>query len=162
LGELDGDPDTMSVRALRRLPSIGPARAAAIARERWERGITGGPEAWDAIRGIGPETVGSIRRALDARIATRSATPSVRGQSRDFSPAPTHPAPSSALPPPRAGLPRPLETTEIDRFVRPALDEDRGGGDLTSFTAVPEKARARATLIAKGSGVLAGLPVFAR
>jgi nicotinate-nucleotide pyrophosphorylase (carboxylating) len=75
---------------------------------------------------------------------------------------PTHPAPSSALPPPRAGLPRPLETAEIDRFVRPALDEDRGGGDLTSFTAVPEKARARATLIAKGAGVLAGLPVFAR
>src|SRR6185295_2779011 len=32
----------------------------------------------------------------------------------------------------------------------------------TSFTAVPEKARARATLIAKGAGVLAGLPVFAR
>jgi len=46
--------------------------------------------------------------------------------------------------------------------VRVALDEDRGGGDLTSITAVPEKARARATLVAKSGGVLAGLPVFAR
>jgi len=46
--------------------------------------------------------------------------------------------------------------------VRAALDEDRGGGDLTSFTAVPEKARARAALIAKSDGVLAGLPIFAR
>ncbi|MBK7877661.1 MAG: carboxylating nicotinate-nucleotide diphosphorylase [Planctomycetes bacterium] len=50
----------------------------------------------------------------------------------------------------------------IDRFVRPALEEDRGGGDLTSTHAVPEKARARARLIAKSSGVLAGLDVFAR
>ncbi len=46
--------------------------------------------------------------------------------------------------------------------MRAALDEDRGGGDLTSFTAVLEKARARATLVAKGDGVLAGLAVFAR
>jgi len=46
--------------------------------------------------------------------------------------------------------------------VRGALDEDRGGGDLTSVTAVPEKARARATLYAKSDGVLAGLEVFAR
>jgi len=86
-------------------------------------------------------------------------TPSRSGTGSDAeSPA----APSSALPPPRSGPPRPLETAEIDRYLRAALDEDRGGGDLTSFTAVPEKARARATLVAKGAGVLAGLPVFAR
>ena len=75
---------------------------------------------------------------------------------------PTPPAPPAGLPPPRSGPPRPLEDGEIDRFVRLALDEDRGGGDLTSVTAVPEKARARATLVAKADGVLAGLPVFAR
>jgi nicotinate-nucleotide pyrophosphorylase (carboxylating) len=46
--------------------------------------------------------------------------------------------------------------------VRIALDEDRGSGDLTSETAVPEKARARASLVANSDGVLAGLPVFAR
>jgi nicotinate-nucleotide pyrophosphorylase (carboxylating) len=72
---------------------------------------------------------------------------------------PTPPAP----PGPAAPLDRrAARDVEIDRIVRNALDEDRGGGDLTSFTAVPEKARARATLIAKGAGVLAGLPVFAR
>jgi nicotinate-nucleotide pyrophosphorylase (carboxylating) len=46
--------------------------------------------------------------------------------------------------------------------VRPALAEDRGGGDLTSITAVPERARARARLIAKADGVVAGMHVFAR
>ena len=65
-GELDSNPDTMSVRALRRLPAIGQARALAIARERWERGLAGGPESWIAIRGIGPETVAAIRRALSS------------------------------------------------------------------------------------------------
>jgi hypothetical protein len=67
LGELDLDPDTMSLRGLRRLPAIGPARALAIARARWEDGLCGGPEAWDAIRGIGPETVAAIRRHLAAQ-----------------------------------------------------------------------------------------------
>lgn len=65
-------------------------------------------------------------------------------------------------PPPRIGLPTPLTKEEIDRFVRPALAEDRGGGDLTSISAVPEKARARARLLSKSSGVLAGGAVFAR
>ena len=46
--------------------------------------------------------------------------------------------------------------------MRPALEEDRGGGDLTSIHAVPERARARATLLAKSSGVLAGITVFTR
>jgi nicotinate-nucleotide pyrophosphorylase (carboxylating) len=46
--------------------------------------------------------------------------------------------------------------------VRPALAEDRGGGDLTSITAVPEAARARALLLCKADGVVAGLDVFAR
>jgi nicotinate-nucleotide pyrophosphorylase (carboxylating) len=68
----------------------------------------------------------------------------------------------STLPPPRIGLPPPLSIEEIDRFVRPALAEDRGGGDLTSITAVPDKVRARARLLAKSDGVVAGLAVFAR
>lgn len=46
--------------------------------------------------------------------------------------------------------------------MRPALAEDRGGGDLTSITAIPEKVRARARLIAKSDGIVAGLGVFAR
>jgi nicotinate-nucleotide pyrophosphorylase (carboxylating) len=55
-----------------------------------------------------------------------------------------------------------LSKSEIDAFVRPALAEDRGGGDLTSATAVPEQARARARLVCKSDGVIAGLAVFAR
>lgn len=68
----------------------------------------------------------------------------------------------AGLPPPRSGPPPALRKEEIDRFVRPALAEDRGGGDLTSITAVPERARARARLICKSDGVIAGLSVFAR
>ena len=53
-------------------------------------------------------------------------------------------------------------------MVVPALDEDRfgpdgaGRGDITSDNAVPATARARARLVCKASGRLAGLDVFAR
>ena len=57
------DADRMSPRELRRLPAIGPARAQAIARARWEEGLRGGPESWDEVPGIGPETVRSILRS---------------------------------------------------------------------------------------------------
>jgi len=70
--------------------------------------------------------------------------------------------PQSALAAPRLGPPAPLTVAEIDSVLRPALSEDRGGGDLTSITAVPEGARARARLFPKSAGVIAGLPVFAR
>lgn len=58
------DPDRMPPRDLRRLPGIGERRALAIARARWERGLRGGPEAWDSIPGIGPETIRRIREFL--------------------------------------------------------------------------------------------------
>jgi nicotinate-nucleotide pyrophosphorylase (carboxylating) len=69
---------------------------------------------------------------------------------------------NEGLPAPRRGLPPPLAQEVVDRFVKPALEEDRGGGDLSAFHAVPEKARARARLVANSAGVLAGLAVFAR
>ena len=69
---------------------------------------------------------------------------------------------NEGLPAPRRGLPPALTRELVDRFVKPALEEDRGGGDLSSFHAVPEKARARAKLVSNSAGVLAGLSVFAR
>ena len=50
----------------------------------------------------------------------------------------------------------------LDEVVTRALDEDRGGGDLTSEAAIAPDTRARARLRAKGTGRLAGLPVFTR
>lgn len=67
-----------------------------------------------------------------------------------------------ALPAPRIGVPPPLAVGDYDAVVRAALHEDRGGGDLTSAHAVPDHARAVATLLAKSNGVVAGLAVFAR
>ncbi len=69
---------------------------------------------------------------------------------------------AAMLPAPRQGVPPPLALADIDAVVRPALQEDRGGGDLTSAHAVPDHARAVATLIPKSEGVVAGLAVFAR
>jgi len=65
------DPDRMSPRELRSLPALGPGRAVDIARARWELGLTGGPEAWEELPGIGPETVRAIRRAVDERKSIR-------------------------------------------------------------------------------------------
>jgi len=80
------------------------------------------------------------------------------GEPRAAGLAPRH----DGLPAPRRGLPPPLAREFIDRFVEPALAEDRGGGDLSSIHAVPASARARARLVSRSSGVLAGLAVFAR
>src|SRR5260221_3047191 len=82
-GPAETDPDRMSPRELRGLPAIGPTRALVIARARWERGAmgelgsTGGPEAWEDIPGIGPETVRAIRHALDARSSVSHRDPRV-------------------------------------------------------------------------------------
>lgn len=54
------DPMTAPARELRRLPGIGPARAAAIAEYRWEQG--GAPFALREVAGIGEATE---RRVLE-------------------------------------------------------------------------------------------------
>ena len=73
---------------------------------------------------------------------------------------PTHEM--SPLPAPRVGPPEPLTHEELDAVLRPALEEDRGTGDLSGLHAVPAGTRARARLVAKAAGRLAGLDVFAR
>lgn len=50
---------------------------------------------------------------------------------------------------------------EIDRIVSAALDEDAPWGDLTSETLIPADATATAALVARESGVLSGIEVFA-
>ena len=58
------DPDDLAARELRRLPGIGPARALAIVRARWD-GLRGGPPAWIAIPGIGPATAAAAGAAAE-------------------------------------------------------------------------------------------------
>jgi nicotinate-nucleotide pyrophosphorylase (carboxylating) len=48
------------------------------------------------------------------------------------------------------------------RLIRAALREDAASRDVTSAALIPRGARARAVLLAKGNGVVAGLPVFTR
>jgi nicotinate-nucleotide pyrophosphorylase (carboxylating) len=55
-----------------------------------------------------------------------------------------------------------LSPLAIDDAVRRALDEDLGrAGDITSNATIPESARARAVMVARQSGVIAGLPLAA-
>ena len=51
---------------------------------------------------------------------------------------------------------------EVDRIVDQALKEDIGDGDHTSLSTIPADARGRARLIAKESGMLAGVYVAER
>jgi nicotinate-nucleotide pyrophosphorylase (carboxylating) len=50
----------------------------------------------------------------------------------------------------------------VDRAIDAALEEDVGSGDVTTLWIVREEAIARADLIAKAEGVIAGLEVAAR
>jgi nicotinate-nucleotide pyrophosphorylase (carboxylating) len=55
-----------------------------------------------------------------------------------------------------------LSPLEIDAAVTHALAEDLGrGGDVTSIATVPEDTRARAVVVARAGGVIAGLPMVA-
>jgi nicotinate-nucleotide pyrophosphorylase (carboxylating) len=55
-----------------------------------------------------------------------------------------------------------LSPLEIDAQVTRALAEDLGrAGDVTSIATIPETARARAALVARKAGVIAGLPLVA-
>src|SRR5205814_2006356 len=53
-----------------------------------------------------------------------------------------------------------LSPLVIEDAVRRALDEDLGrAGDITSTATIPETARARAVMVARQGGVVAGLPL---
>ena len=53
-----------------------------------------------------------------------------------------------------------LSPLAIEDAVRRALDEDLGrAGDITSSATIPEDARAHAVMVARESGVIAGLPL---
>ncbi|MBM3979351.1 MAG: carboxylating nicotinate-nucleotide diphosphorylase [Planctomycetes bacterium] len=57
----------------------------------------------------------------------------------------------------------PAEAGAADTLIALALSEDLGtGGDRTSLATIPESTTARAAFVARGAGVVAGLPVAER
>ena len=55
-----------------------------------------------------------------------------------------------------------LSPLEIDEAVRRALAEDLGrAGDVSSIAIIPEDTKARAVVIARKAGTIAGLPLVA-
>ncbi len=55
-----------------------------------------------------------------------------------------------------------LDWQRIDPLIRMALAEDIGAGDITTERIVPPEREARARIVAKAAGVIAGLPVAER
>lgn len=55
-----------------------------------------------------------------------------------------------------------MESTQVDRIIRRALEEDIPFGDLTTEVFVPAGAAAQAELVAREPGVLSGGEVFAQ
>lgn len=55
-----------------------------------------------------------------------------------------------------------ISPAQLNRFIREALAEDIGRGDITTRLTVLPKERGRAKIIAKSSGVIAGLPIGAQ
>src|SRR5512136_1453591 len=51
------------------------------------------------------------------------------------------------------------EIAEIESIIRHALDEDIGSGDVTSSWTLPDELHLRGKVIAKATGVVAGLEV---
>src|SRR3972149_2540346 len=58
-----------------------------------------------------------------------------------------------------SGSPPPLDPSLVDRLVRAALEEDGAFRDLPAPAPVPPAQRGRGVSLAKGAGVIAGLPV---
>ncbi|MFQ6038251.1 MAG: nicotinate-nucleotide diphosphorylase, partial [Candidatus Aminicenantales bacterium] len=50
----------------------------------------------------------------------------------------------------------------MDALIQAALEEDMPRGDITTESLIPSEATARAILLAKENGVLAGIPVAER
>lgn len=55
-----------------------------------------------------------------------------------------------------------IDFEAIDPIIQYALDEDIGAGDITTDSVIPVNMTAKATIVAKDGGVVAGLPVAER
>lgn len=53
----------------------------------------------------------------------------------------------------------PLKQAELQKLVRSALDEDQAFNDITTIATIVSDRRARAALVARGSGTIAGIPL---
>jgi nicotinate-nucleotide pyrophosphorylase (carboxylating) len=53
----------------------------------------------------------------------------------------------------------PLKASELQKVVRAGLDEDQAFNDVTTIATVVSDRRARATLVARGTGTIAGVPL---
>lgn len=53
----------------------------------------------------------------------------------------------------------PLKALELQKMVRAALDEDQAFNDITTIATIVSDRRARATLVARGTGTICGIPL---
>jgi nicotinate-nucleotide pyrophosphorylase (carboxylating) len=55
-----------------------------------------------------------------------------------------------------------MDWDKIDSIIKNALNEDVGSGDITTDTIFPPDAKCEARIIAKGKGIIAGIPIAKR
>ena len=55
----------------------------------------------------------------------------------------------------------PVDHEEVQQLIRLAVEEDLGAGDVTTDAVVPAEVQARASVVAREPGVVAGLPIIA-
>src|SRR5688572_26619342 len=80
--------------------------------------------------------------------------PERRGVPRTITPLSTPAADADAL-----LLRFPLKAAELQKLVRAALEEDCAFNDITTIATIVSDRRARATLVARNSGTIAGVPL---
>jgi nicotinate-nucleotide pyrophosphorylase (carboxylating) len=90
---------------------------------------------------------------MNERIPPSSHTPERRRAPRTVTPLQTPSVDTGGV------LRFPLQQGELTAHVRAALDEDGAFNDLTTIATVVSERRARATLVAKGHGVVCGIPL---
>jgi nicotinate-nucleotide pyrophosphorylase (carboxylating) len=73
--------------------------------------------------------------------------------------APRRITPFGSTPVDRPRVPFPLDAFEIDHLIHDSLFEDRAFEDVTTIATVLSDRRARARLVARGEGVIAGIPL---
>ena len=54
----------------------------------------------------------------------------------------------------------PFDSQEVRRLIRLAVEEDLGAGDVTTASVVPGDVRARAVVVSRADGIVAGLPLI--
>src|SRR4026208_879849 len=112
---------------------------------------------WVRAGGARPREAGGVRRFRPRRVI--SASPISMPNLEPNLPPPRRVTPLEMPAVPRDGLRFPLTRDQLVSRVREALEEDGAFNDITTIATVRSDRRARAALVARQGGTIAGTPL---